>query len=103
MVLASAIRLVMIIVLILLGVKLAKVSIRLGELMMLRARIREVLLLLERGLTLGEISIPKGILVGVKLPVRLSIEHLLGSRLIGLTRLILESSDLSIGLLNGLT
>ena len=51
----------------------------------------------------GGISIPKGILVGVKLPVRLSIEHLLGSRLIGLTRLILESSDLSIGLLNGLT
>ena len=78
MVLASAIRLVMIIVLILLGVKLAKVSIRLGELMMLRARIREVLLLLQRALTLGEISISKGILVGVKLPVRLSIEHLLG-------------------------
>ena len=78
MVLASAIRLVMIIVLILLGVKLAKVSIRLGELMMLRARIREVLLLLQRALTLGEISTPKGILVGVKLPVRLSIEHLLG-------------------------
>jgi hypothetical protein len=46
--------------------------------MMLRARIREVLLLLQRVLTLGEISIPKGILVGVKLLVKLSIEHLLG-------------------------
>jgi hypothetical protein len=46
--------------------------------MLLRARITEVLLLLQRALTLGEIFIPKGILVGVKLLVKLSIEHLLG-------------------------
>ena len=67
----------------------------------MRALVRELLLLLQRALNLGEISLPIGFLVGVKLSGELSAVHLLVQRLVEQTLLLQKSFGLSVGLVYG--